>query len=99
MKARGIFILLSILIIGIVGLVYPFWNNVLWFMLVFGPLILVGYFDIFQRKHSIRRNFPVIGNLRFILESIRPEIMRSEEHTSELQSRPHLVCRLLLEKK
>src|SRR5690554_7448444 len=29
-------------------------------------------------------------------QSCRP---RSEEHTSELQSRPHLVCRLLLEKK
>src|SRR3989442_5550223 len=30
-----------------------------------------------------------------------PEVerLRSEEHTSELQSRPHLVCRLLLEKK
>src|SRR5690554_7294568 len=27
------------------------------------------------------------------------KIVRSEEHTSELQSRPHLVCRLLLEKK
>src|SRR3989442_11807931 len=27
------------------------------------------------------------------------EEVRSEEHTSELQSRPHLVCRLLLEKK
>src|SRR5690554_6982522 len=27
------------------------------------------------------------------------DIERSEEHTSELQSRPHLVCRLLLEKK
>src|SRR5690554_7398675 len=27
------------------------------------------------------------------------EARRSEEHTSELQSRPHLVCRLLLEKK
>src|SRR5690554_7591750 len=27
------------------------------------------------------------------------EQVRSEEHTSELQSRPHLVCRLLLEKK
>src|SRR5690554_7016744 len=26
-------------------------------------------------------------------------LKRSEEHTSELQSRPHLVCRLLLEKK
>src|SRR5436305_3513240 len=31
--------------------------------------------------------------------SIRPARPRSEEHTSELQSRPHLVCRLLLEKK
>src|SRR5437870_6642821 len=28
-----------------------------------------------------------------------PECARSEEHTSELQSRGHLVCRLLLEKK
>src|SRR3989442_8689873 len=28
-----------------------------------------------------------------------PPAPRSEEHTSELQSRPHLVCRLLLEKK
>src|SRR3989442_3446676 len=29
----------------------------------------------------------------------RSGLLRSEEHTSELQSRPHLVCRLLLEKK
>src|SRR5436305_14467516 len=29
----------------------------------------------------------------------QPQLFRSEEHTSELQSRPHLVCRLLLEKK
>src|SRR5215813_7313766 len=31
--------------------------------------------------------------------STRRRLLRSEEHTSELQSRPHLVCRLLLEKK
>src|SRR3989442_9965565 len=31
--------------------------------------------------------------------SRRTHPARSEEHTSELQSRPHLVCRLLLEKK
>src|SRR5215813_14425953 len=30
---------------------------------------------------------------------MHPRQLRSEEHTSELQSRPHLVCRLLLEKK
>src|SRR2546422_6881892 len=32
-------------------------------------------------------------------ERERPGLHRSEEHTSELQSRLHLVCRLLLEKK
>src|SRR5436305_7563501 len=32
-------------------------------------------------------------------QQVRPDRGRSEEHTSELQSRPHLVCRLLLEKK
>src|SRR5207253_5893155 len=36
----------------------------------------------------------------YLLQFIGPEeLQRSEEHTSELQSRGHLVCRLLLEKK
>src|SRR5690554_7296397 len=38
------------------------------------------------------------GELSYILAPQRLAV-RSEEHTSELQSRPHLVCRLLLEKK
>src|SRR5258708_13686756 len=33
------------------------------------------------------------------LDQLRPHLRRSEEHTSELQSPDHLVCRLLLEKK
>src|SRR5436305_11120570 len=38
-------------------------------------------------------------DVAFDRRSLRPGAPRSEEHTSELQSRPHLVCRLLLEKK
>src|SRR2546429_7384651 len=34
-----------------------------------------------------------------MLTQMRASLLRSEEHTSELQSRLHLVCRLLLEKK
>src|SRR5687768_17959309 len=34
-----------------------------------------------------------------VVRALRPRDARSEEHTSELQSRLHLVCRLLLEKK
>src|SRR3989442_9997603 len=37
-----------------------------------------------------------IEDIQKLLSELR---VRSEEHTSELQSRPHLVCRLLLEKK
>src|SRR5690554_7070135 len=41
--------------------------------------------------------FAVVGNFPYNISS--QILFRSEEHTSELQSRPHLVCRLLLEKK
>src|SRR2546425_4672972 len=34
-----------------------------------------------------------------LLERLAPRLLRSEEHTSELQSLAYLVCRLLLEKK
>src|SRR5690349_22920582 len=40
----------------------------------------------------------VLGNDRFQPDAV-PQPRRSEEHTSELQSRRDLVCRLLLEKK
>src|SRR5690554_7531912 len=43
---------------------------------------------------------PVVEEgLRGALRDLNANLKRSEEHTSELQSRPHLVCRLLLEKK
>src|SRR3712207_8747790 len=37
--------------------------------------------------------------LRMRAAAFAPDVSRSEEHTSELQSRKYLVCRLLLEKK
>src|SRR5690606_41342170 len=42
--------------------------------------------------------FAVLVIMIFLL-SLRSTLVRSEEHTSELQSRENLVCRLLLEKK
>src|SRR5690625_5955373 len=45
-------------------------------------------------------DFQQLNEIRQQIESgMMPEETRSEEHTSELQSRGHLVCRLLLEKK
>src|SRR5207253_11105627 len=41
----------------------------------------------------------LVFDCHFTIEDHVRQILRSEEHTSELQSRGHLVCRLLLEKK
>ncbi|MET0239514.1 MAG: FMN-binding glutamate synthase family protein [Sphingobium sp.] len=37
-------------------------------------LVLIGIWDIFQTDHSILRNYPVIGHVRWLVELIRPEI-------------------------
>jgi glutamate synthase domain-containing protein 2 len=51
------------------------WSDWFWpFAVVFGLLTLVGLFDLAQTKHSIRRNYPVIGNFRFLIEAVRPEL-------------------------
>src|SRR6478609_7940097 len=42
--------------------------------LVGGALTLLGFYDLVQRSHAVRRNYPIIGNLRWLFESIRPEI-------------------------
>ena len=48
-----------------------------WFLLPvvgFGALAAVGTYDVVQKKHSILRNYPVLGHMRFLFEGIRPEI-------------------------
>src|SRR5690554_6977105 len=52
-------------------------------------LLLAGPVGWYNSSDEVRRGFCTRCG----------STMRSEEHTSELQSRPHLVCRLLLEKK
>lgn len=48
---------------------------ILWTLLAFvGFLLLVAAYDLTQKKHAILRNFPVIGHLRYMLETIGPEL-------------------------
>src|SRR5690625_7008728 len=76
---------------------------------VVGSDLAYGFVEVsvlvFENDHSVvidpseerlRTEFEDVEVLHLPLHSI---VRRSEEHTSELQSRGHLVCRLLLEKK
>ena len=43
-------------------------------LLVTPPLLLLGLYDLRQPHHSILRNYPVLGHLRFLLEGAGPEL-------------------------
>src|SRR5258708_28398801 len=60
--------------------------------------VLENYFDVrlFDRR---QRTLTLTPEGRRLHRDVAPAFERSEEHTSELQSPDHLVCRLLLEKK
>src|SRR2546429_9597670 len=60
---------------------------------------LFPYTTLFRSDISLPRSEPVQGSRQEIPRGFYSPAARSEEHTSELQSRLHLVCRLLLEKK
>jgi glutamate synthase domain-containing protein 2 len=65
--------LLTVAAIALAALTSPWW----WLAAVpLFALALLGLFDLVQRQHSILRNYPIAGHMRFLLESIRPEIQQ-----------------------
>lgn len=55
--------------------VLEFLGNIPWWLWIIIFLALVAIRDIFfQRKHTISHNFPIVGHLRYLLESIGPEM-------------------------
>jgi len=66
----------SALILAFVLLFSLLWPNTLWSLIVVGPLLLVGLHDSLQRRHTVLRNFPIVGHVRYFLEMIRPEIQQ-----------------------
>ncbi|MCG6902500.1 MAG: FMN-binding glutamate synthase family protein [Rhodobacter sp.] len=63
---------LVLAILSLAGLIFSGWFVLP--LLVFGTLAAIGVYDVLQPQHSILRNYPVIGHMRFLFEGIRPEI-------------------------
>lgn len=72
---RNEFVGFSIISLGlIIALGYFWWTPVYWALLFFVPLIILGYYDMFQVKNAIMRNYPVLGRGRHLMEELRPKI-------------------------
>lgn len=71
-------ILALLLVLGFATVVAAAFGSTGWWVLavVLLMLLALGIHDVLQTKHAILRNFPVLGRLRFLLESIRPEIQQ-----------------------
>jgi glutamate synthase domain-containing protein 2 len=76
MSPRKLFYLLSLL--GLAGFGALAWLSPS-FYVPFGcvvVVVLLGLYDVMQTTHAIRRNFPVAGRLRYLFESVRPELQQ-----------------------
>ena len=62
-------------------------RQALWLLLVVVPLHVVYLSNIRQNSHSILRNYPILGYLRYFFESIRPEL-RQYFFESDLDGKP-----------
>ena len=54
--------------------ILEFLGSISWWLWIIIVLVIVALRDIIQRKHTISHNFPVIGHIRYLMESVGPEI-------------------------
>lgn len=71
---RHLFVRFAIITLLLIAAASYFEPAFLWSLLFFGLLILVGVSDMMQTRHAIRRNFPILGHGRYIMEMLRPEL-------------------------
>jgi glutamate synthase domain-containing protein 2 len=57
------------------------------FPVIFGLLTILGTYDLMQRRHTVSRNYPILGHFRYFFESIGPEI-RQYFIQSDTEERP-----------
>lgn len=61
---------------SVIGIYYYWFSGPIWPLLVTVPLTIIGVYDILQKRSTIKRNYPILGHFRYMLESIRPEIQQ-----------------------
>lgn len=71
---RKLFINSSIIIVLAILVIAYFWSPILWGFIIVIPIIIIGIIDITQTHQTIRRNYPILGILRYIMENFRPKI-------------------------
>jgi hypothetical protein len=71
---RSIFIWLSTAFTIIALVISLLWHPFFYSFVIILPIIIIGIIDMTQKNHSIKRNFPLVGRMRYWAEWMRPKI-------------------------
>lgn len=71
---RGLFIRIIVAALLITLIVGYFWTPFFWSLILTLPLIAITIADMLQKGHTIKRNFPLLGRVRYWAEWMRPKI-------------------------
>ena len=76
MRFSALGIAAVLFVLAVVGAITD--GGVAWIVVAvaFGAVTAVGIHDLAQRRHSILRNYPILGHARFAMETIRPELQQ-----------------------
>ena len=84
---RKFFVIFSITSLSIIAILGYINLKFLFLLSIFVPLILMGIYDMAQSQKTIRRNFPLLGRVRYILEALGPGV-RQYFIEADLEGKP-----------
>lgn len=73
---RRNFVIASITVTALILVWAYFHIAALLLFVIVGPLLYMGIYDMVQKKQSLKRNFPLVGRLRYVFEDLRPKIQQ-----------------------
>ena len=72
---RKAFIIFSVVSIAVLAvLAYFIWPGFWYILGVLAIPVVMGFIDMAQTKHSLMRNFPFFGRMRWLMEALRPKM-------------------------
>ncbi len=71
---RRKFLIWSAIVVAWMAAVSYFWPPIWWLGIIVFPTIAQGLYDMFQTRHTVVRNFPLAGRLRYFMELLRPKL-------------------------
>src|SRR5690625_7818132 len=70
----GRYLVFALCVVALLAVLQTSFPGVWVLRLLFGALVALGVWDLLQPRQAVRRNYSIVGNLRYLVESVRPDL-------------------------